>query len=684
MAINISIANLIFKSPLFWLGVLIRFGLIYFALSAAPIVTWYAPFIEASINNLTFDPWTSWVAQSQTPLAFPYGYVMWLAFLPFGFVAKILGLSTGLSYLLTLLTFDLALLYAFSLNISNRPKLVLLGYWLSPILLFSTYYLGFNDIIPVALLTFSLFQLKNNKALNAGALLLCAISAKLSMMLAVPFYLIYFFHNKPIRQIFPQFAKGFCISLVLLFAPFLASSGAIQMLFSNPEIPKLYQFSLSLGPALSIYLTPLAYLLAIYVAWSVKRINFELFQATLGIAFLTIVLLTPASPGWFIWCLPLLLYFQVVGGKKAFFLCSTFSLIFVLSNLVNTGAAQMPLFADLMPTNKIGSLLHTFLVATGIVLIALIWKKTIGENDYFRLSRKPFVIGISGDSGSGKDTLSNAITEVFGRHSVATLSGDDYHLWDRHKPLWQVMTHLNPMANDLESFSSDLVSLAVGKSINSRHYNHSTGKLTTGTIQASNDIIIASGLHTLHLPILRERIDLKIFLNIDEDLRRRLKIERDVGERGHSEEKVLDSIEKRVEDGEKFIRPQMQHADLCLSLRPINPNQIRDYSQKIQSIGLKVSIESKIGLNQYDLTRVLVGVCGLHVDHQWNQSSQSIDLSIEGDVTAADIEMAANLLCPRLKDFLDLNPTWENGPLGLMQLITLVHIDQLLARRSVS
>ncbi len=683
MAINMSTANSILKSPLFWLGVLIRFGLIYFALSAAPIVNWYSPFIEASINNFAFDPWTSWVAKSQTPLAFPYGYVMWLAFLPLSLAAKTLGFSTSLSYLLTLFTFDLALLYAFSLNIPNRPKLVLLGYWLSPILLFSTYYLGFNDIIPVALLTFSLFQLKNNKAFKAGALLLCAISAKLSMALAVPFFLIYFFHNKPIRQIFPQFAKGFCISLVILFAPFFASSGAIQMLFSNPEIPKLYQFSLSLGPTLSIYLTPLAYLLAIYVAWSVKRINFELFQATLGIAFLTIVLLTPASPGWFVWCLPLLLYFQVVGGKKAYFLCTSFSIIFVLSTLVNAAGNQMLSFID-MPISRIESLLHTFLVATGMVLIALIWKKTIGENDYFRFSRKPFVIGISGDSGSGKDTLSNAITKVFGKHSVVTLSGDDYHLWDRHKPLWQVMTHLNPMANDLESFSSDLVSLAAGKSINSRHYNHTTGKLTTGTSQASNDIIIASGLHTLHLPILRDRIDLKIFLNIDEDLRRRLKIERDVGERGHSEEKVLDSIEKRVEDGERFIRPQMQHADLCLSLRPINPNQIRDYSQKVQSIGLKVLIESKIGLNQYDLTRVLVGVCGLHVDHQWNQSSQSIELSIEGDVTAADIEMAANLLCPSLKDFLDLNPTWENGPLGLMQLITLIHIDQLLAKRSAS
>ena len=98
------------------------------------------------------------------------------------------------------------------------------------------------------------------------------------------------------------------------------------------------------------------------------------------------------------------------------------------------------------------------------------------------------------------------------------------------------------MANDLESFSKDLISLSAGKSIHSRHYNHETGKLTAGDYLNSNDIIIASGLHTLHLPILREAIDLKIFLNIDEILRRRLKIERDVSERGHSEEKVLESI----------------------------------------------------------------------------------------------------------------------------------------------
>lgn len=680
MAIKMGVMNPIIKSPVFWLGILLRSGLIILGLKAATIVNWYAPFMDASVSNFAFDPWSHWLANSGTPLAFPYGYVMWLAFLPLTALTSFVGLGSALGYLLTLIVFDLSLLYTFARNIPGRPKLVLLAYWLSPILLFGTYYLGFNDIIPVTFLTLSLFQLKNNKALNSGVLLICAISAKLSMGLALPFFLIYFFHNKPIRQLFPLFAKGFFFAGLIFIAPFLISSGAMHMISSNPEIPKLYQFSLALGPGLSIYLTPLAYLLSIYVAWSVKRINFELFQATLGIAFLTVVLLTPSSPGWFIWCVPLLLYFQAVGGKKAFFLCSAFSALFILSNFAISNP-QLPVLN--IAYERYESLLHTFLVATGIILIALVWRKTIGENDYFKLSRKPFVIGISGDSGSGKDTLSNAIAALFGKHSVAILSGDDYHLWDRHKPLWQVMTHLNPMANDLESFSRDLISLSGGKAIHSRHYNHETGKLTAGNILASNDIVIASGLHTLHLPILRDCIDLKIYLDIDENLRRRLKIKRDVDERGHAEDKVLASIEKRVADGENFIHPQKNHADLCFSLSPISKNQILDPTQDPKTVSLKLAIESKIGLNQYDLTRVLIGVCGLHVDHEWNQSAQSIELTIEGDVSSQDIEIAASLLCPRLKDFLDLKPTWEGGSLGLMQLITLVHIDQLLAKRYV-
>jgi hypothetical protein len=104
-------------------------------------------------------------------------------------------------------------------------------------------------------------------------------------------------------------------------------------------------------------------------------------------------------------------------------------------------------------------LLQTVMFAIGIVIMIKIWQENVYNNDYFRLSRKPFVLGLAGDSGAGKDTFINALTGLFGGHSVQSISGDDYHLWDRKKPIWQAMTHLNPMANDLETFTMDLMKL---------------------------------------------------------------------------------------------------------------------------------------------------------------------------------------------------------------------------------
>ena len=151
--------------------------------------------------------------------------------------------------------------------------------------------------------------------------------------------------------------------------------------------------------------------------------------------------------------------------------------------------------------------------------------------NFFRFNQKPIIIGIAGDSGSGKDTLSDSLESLIGSHSAVKLSGDDYHRWDRQGPMWQVMTHINPMANDLHSFSNDLISLRDGKEINQRHYDHETGKMTKPRLIKSNQFILVSGLHTFSLPITRDACNLKIFLDIDEDLRRFFKIRRDVHER---------------------------------------------------------------------------------------------------------------------------------------------------------
>lgn len=677
--------------PLFWVGLLIRL-LLVFTVVPASVSEWYAPFLDLSVHSFVLDPWSAWLAQGGTPVAFPYGYVMWLLFLPAVGLCQVLHFSIQYGYDVTLLLADFCLFILLCRMSPQQKKLVLWFYWLSPIVIIASYFLGFNDLIPVLLLSLALSSIKHYRLVMAGVWCMAAISAKLSMVLALPFFLIYVIHNRALKSQAMKLLKGFALGTILFLLPFFIFSPAgVSMIFNNPEMKKIYQFSLTLGNEIFIYLVPFTYLLMLYLVWRVKRLNFDLFYAMLHIAFLVVVLLTPASPGWFIWAIPLLVSYQTRSDRLGIFLVALFSSFYVFSSLLLLPEKQ-DLFSSLRTLsfhffsfdaeNHVLSLLHTTMTAIGIILGVRIWRDTIQRNDYFRLSRKPFVLGIAGDSGAGKDTLSEAMKGLFGGHSVTQLSGDDYHLWDRQKPMWQVMTHLNPMANDLDRFANDLVALIDGKSIQGRHYNHQTGQMSPIMKIKSNDIIIASGLHTLYLPLLRECYNVSVYLDIDEELRRYFKIQRDVHERGHALEKVLSSFARRDSDSERFIRPQAAYADLILSLQPIHPRLLHTV-QNPESLRFKLVACARHGLNEFSLQRALVGICGLHVDRVVKPDGSGVALTLEGETSAEDIQLAAHMVCPRILEFLDIQPRWQNGVVGLMQLITLSHINQSLTRRFI-
>ena len=671
-------------NPLFIAGLVVKVFMVFFVLPA-PVIDWYLPFIESSFS---LDPWATWTANGGSTQAFPYGYVMWILFIPLVNLFLSIGLPAFVGYGATLILADIGLLYFFNKIIkTTRINLILAVYWLSPIVILATYILGFNDLIPVFLMVCALYFTKEKRFFLSGALCVAAVSAKLIMLLAMPFFVIYLLHNKSIRRFTKNYLKGVLTAGVVLLLPFALSSAGINMVIDNPEMGKVYRLSFNLGEELSIYLVPLIYMLLLYALWVVRRLNFELFNSILGLSLLSVVLMIPASPGWMIWAVPLLVFYQLSSDKNAVYIVCALSLLFVLKSSASPVfqyIGSINAFDDYVNNQEMfASLLHTATVATGIVLTVRIWIETVKKNDFFRLSRKPFVIGIAGDSGAGKDTLVDALKHLFGSHSVVTLSGDDYHLWDRQKPMWQVMTHLNPMANDLERFASDLIDLTDGKNVQAQFYDHSTGKMTRPSRVKSNDFIIASGLHALYLPILLDSYDLSIYLDIDEELRRRFKLQRDVDQRGHAVEKVLASFEKRKRDSERFICPQARSADLIMSLQPIHPRILDDQENK-PPLRFKLGVRSRKGLDEMTLTRVLVGICGLHIDVEANHDTSEVSMTIEGENTAEDIALAAKMSYPRLFEFLDSEPRWEHGVLGVMQLITLSHINHALTKRFVS
>jgi uridine kinase len=673
------------KNPLFILGAIVKIFFI-FMLTSAPILDWYAPFLDNSIDNWSLDPWSSWINNDYSNLAFPYGYVMWFSFLPLTLIGKLFSISSVLTYGFTLFLIDIFLTITLFKLFANRELEILYLYWLSPIVFIGTYIFGLNDLVPIFFLVLSLFLLKNLYFASSGFILMAAISAKISILISLPVFLIYFINNSRIRIFIVSFFKGIFFGFIIFIAPFLLSESGISMILSNPEVQKIYTFSFDFGNDTKIYFVHLLYLVMLYNAWRVKRLNYDLFYAMLGITFFIVILFVPSSPGWFIWIAPFLLT-QVNSNKKhALMIIWIFSALFVINNILNVPFPVILNYNDTIigspwkVSDNLSSIIYTLMIGLGIVLANRMWRETIIKNDYFRLSQKPFAIGIAGDSGSGKDTAAEILSGLFGKQSVSHLSGDSYHLWDRKKPMWKVMTHLNPMANDLDRFSQDLISLSDGKAIRVRDYDHSTGKMTKEKVLKSNDFIIASGLHAIYLPILREYYNLTIYLNMDEELRQFYKIQRDTKDRGHSSKDVEKSLENRKIDSERYIQSQSEFADLIFSLKPVN-----DINKKLNPKDLKLRLEIifKNGLYDYSLVKTLIGVCGLDVDMETIKEGkdQKIKLLIDGDTDKDDIEIAVSMLCPEIMEFLDVNPKWDSGMNGVIQLVVMTHINQALKRR---
>ncbi|MCO7253987.1 uridine kinase [Dickeya oryzae] len=676
----------ILRHPLFLAGLVIKFALILLVIPEAAS-SWYVPFIKSSFQNFSIDPWSNYLEQGGTYLAFPYGYAMWIPFLPLCSLFYWLELPIYYGYSLTLLFFDFLLLCTLRNFMKVSTRTIMLLYWCSPIVLFATYWLGLNDILPVTLLCISILLLRDKKSLLAGSIFGLAVSAKLSMGAALPLVVFYLWRNKANRVLAFGFFKGMLGASIVLFLPICLSSGAISMLLRNPEMQKIYQLSVRFGDSTEIYILGVVYVFMLYIVWRIGRFGFGLLVAALATAFFLFLLLTPAAPGWFVWVIPFLVYLQVQGGRKIVELVAAFSLIYVLTVFLFTPIPNSTLLSfDLLLSLKSGmnehfrGILLTSLTAFGGVLCWRLWRDAVRENDIFGLSRRPIVLGIAGDSGAGKDTLVDSLTNLFGSHSVVSISGDDYHFWDRHKPMWHVMTHLNPQANELEKMGEDIVNLSLRRPILARHYDHGKGIKSKPYRLAPNDFVMVSGLHALYLPSMRECYDVSVYLDIDEGLRHYFKLRRDVGIRGHSREKVFSALARREPDACRFIRPQRDHADLVLSLQPIHP-LLLDQTPDNKTIRTKLQVQARRGGLETALRRVLVGICGMHVDMDISSNDTHVMMTIEGDIWAEDIALSAKQIMPDIDELLDLTPVWEGGMLGLMQLFVISHLYQVRVKK---
>ncbi len=183
-------------------------------------------------------------------------------------------------------------------------------------------------------------------------------------------------------------------------------------------------------------------------------------------------------------------------------------------------------------------------------------------------SGRPIVLGVVGDSASGKTTLTRGLVRVLGEDQVTHVCTDDYHRYDRKQRAETGITPLDPGCNYIDVIGQDLHHLRSGEGILKPVYQHADGTFGAPVYVKPHGFAIVEGLLGYHTPEMRDCYDVRVFLAPPEDLRRKWKVQRDCSRRGYTTDEVLAELDRREPDSAAYIRPQKRHADMVVSFMP--------------------------------------------------------------------------------------------------------------------
>jgi len=181
---------------------------------------------------------------------------------------------------------------------------------------------------------------------------------------------------------------------------------------------------------------------------------------------------------------------------------------------------------------------------------------------------RPLIIGVAGGSGSGKTTVARRVAESIDGAKVAFLDMDAYYR-DHHALSHDELRLLNwdhPDAFDLDLLAEHLGQLAAGRAIDKPVYDfvrHRRGPAAERVEPA--DVIVIDGILLLVEERIRARLDIKVFVDTDADIRLIRRIRRDMAIRGRPLEEILDQYLTTVQPMHlQFVEPSKRYADLII------------------------------------------------------------------------------------------------------------------------
>ncbi len=180
----------------------------------------------------------------------------------------------------------------------------------------------------------------------------------------------------------------------------------------------------------------------------------------------------------------------------------------------------------------------------------------------------PVVMGVAGGSGSGKTTVVTAVVDAIGPDKIAVLPHDAYYHDLSNMPMEQrrATNFDHPNAFDDDLFVEHLSLLRAGQPVQVPTYDYvEYVRLDETRLVRPRPIVVAEGILLFASARLRELIDIKVFVDTDDDLRLLRRLRRDINERGRSLASVLDQYEATVRPMHlEFVEPSKRWADIVV------------------------------------------------------------------------------------------------------------------------
>jgi uridine kinase len=187
---------------------------------------------------------------------------------------------------------------------------------------------------------------------------------------------------------------------------------------------------------------------------------------------------------------------------------------------------------------------------------------------------RPFLIGVAGGTCSGKTTVAERLAELGGAASLTLIKLDSYYVDapDLPRSEREKINYDHPDAFDFGLLNDHIAALCAGASVPVPIYDYVDYRRSGQTRLAHPaPIVVIEGILVLWEASLRERFDLKLYIDTDADLRLIRRMRRDVAMRGRTPENIIEQYLTTVRPAhEQFIEPSKRYADVIFPQGGLN------------------------------------------------------------------------------------------------------------------